>query len=84
MAEQSNARVCKTRALTGYLGANPSPSTIEVYIVIGSENTKYSLPTGSETARKSFLEIQIRVSFSENNCKNWQIRSQAATLHRLL
>ncbi len=28
MAEQSNARVCKTRARKGYVGANPTPSTI--------------------------------------------------------
>ena len=27
MAERSNARVCKTRALTGYLGSNPSLGT---------------------------------------------------------
>lgn len=30
MAEWSNATVCKTVALTGYLGSNPGPSTLRL------------------------------------------------------
>ena len=37
VAEQSIARVCKTRALTGYLGANPSLGTVKL-LFFGSES----------------------------------------------